>query len=166
VVVSANRSIQGEHPDIVPWLSHKMTDLLVQNQNEVGASGRIPAESVLRYQYERPRWIAMPRGQLARELGVERLIFVDLIEYRLNEPGNQYLWSGLATGTVEVYEADSPAPDEPVFQKSVRVRFPDKDGYGPGDMPGQAVATELGRRFVNRSMWNFFRHEEKYYPDY
>jgi hypothetical protein len=89
-----------------------------------------------------------------------------LVEYRLNEPGNQYLWSGLATGTLDVYEADSPAPDEPAFQKPIRVAFPDKNGLGPNDIPRAGVATELGRRFVDRATWLFFKHEEPYYPKY
>ena len=40
------------------------------------------------------------------------------------------------------------SPDEAAFQKSVRVSFPDKSAIGPGDLPLNVVATELGRRIV------------------
>ena len=181
VVVCADRAIQGEYPDIVVFLTAKITERLVQHQDEVkvtaprssggtdsaiGAAGYVKAEDVLKYQYEHPGWIAMPKSELARALGVERLIWVELVEYRLHEPGNQYLWSGLAAGTVDVYEIDGPAPDEAAFQKSVRVSFPDKSALGPGDLPLNVVATELGRRIVDRVTWLFYRHQEPYYPKY
>jgi hypothetical protein len=166
VAVSASRGIQGEFPDVVPWMTHKSAERLVANQAIIGASSYVPADKVLRYQYENPRWVAMPKGELARALGVQRLIFVELVEYRLSEPGNQYLWAGLATGTVNVYEADGPAPDEIAFQKPIRVGFPDKLGFGPGDIHASVVATALGTRFLDRVTWLFYRHEEPYYPDY
>jgi hypothetical protein len=172
VVVAADRAIQGEHPDLVVWLTAKATERLVMHQDVVGkdeaigAAGFVKAEDVLKYQYEHPGWIAMPKGDLAKALGVERLIYIEVLEYRLNEPGNQYLWSGLAAGNVDIYEADSEAPDEAAFQKSVRVGFPDKSALGPSDLPRAAVATELGRRFVDRVTWVFYRHQEPYYPKY
>ncbi len=166
VVVSADRAIQGEFPDVVPWMTAKISERLVKEQQTVGAAGFVRPEDVLRYQYNNPRWVAMPKGELARELQVDRLIFVELREYRLNEPGNQYLWAGLATGTVDVYEADSPAPDEVAFQKPIAVAFPDKQAQGPNDFSRAIVMTELGRRFVERLSWCFFDHKEPYYPKY
>lgn len=169
VVVVADRVIQSEFPDAVVYLTTQITARLSDPEGahkEIGAEGFIPAKTLLSYLYEHPRWIAMPRGALARELGVDRLIVVELIEYRLNDPGNQYLWAGLATGTVGVIEADSAVPDEFAFEKAVSVRFPDKDNFGPNDMSAQVVATALGQRFVDRCSWLFYKHQEKYYPDY
>jgi hypothetical protein len=131
VVVAADRAIQGEHPDLVVYLTAKTTERLVRHQDVVGkeeaigAAGYVKAEDVLKYQYEHPGWIAMPKGDLAKALGVERLIWIEIVEYRLNEPGNQYLWSGLAAGNVDIFEADGEAPDEAAFSKTLRVGFPD-----------------------------------------
>ncbi len=137
-----------------------------KNQQSIGAAGYIPADRLLKYLYENPRWMSMPRADLAKELGVERLIVVEVMEYRLHDPGNQYLWAGVATGTVGVIEADSKVPDEFSFEKPVKVTFPDKDGYGPNDLPTEAVTTELAHRFVDRVTWMFYLHEEPYYPKY
>lgn len=168
VVVIADRFIQGEHPDVVPYLTAKITTQLSSEkaQQKIGAAGYIPADRLLNYLYEHPRWATMSRGELAKELGVERLIVVELLEYRLNEPGNQYLWEGLATGTVGVCESDGPMPDEFAFEKPIRVAFPDQKGLGPNELPMSAVATELARRFADRSAWLFYTHEEPYYPKY
>ena len=108
----------------------------------------------------------MPRGELAKELGVERLIVVEVIEYRLTEPGNQYLWDGVAAGTVGVIEADTSISDEFAFEKSVRVTFPDKQGYGPSDFSRQELTTALALRFLDRVTWPFYNHQEPYYPKY
>jgi hypothetical protein len=168
VLVIADRYLQADHPSLVPYLTSKISGQMSAKdaQSTLRASGYIPADRLLEYLYEHPRWTAMPRAELAKELGVQRLVIVELQEYRLNDPGNQYIWDGLATGSVGVCEVDGPAPDEFAFEKPIRVAFPDKQGMGPNDLSMQAVATELGRRFVDRASWLFYDHQEKYYPDY
>lgn len=168
VVVIADRIIQAEHPAIVAYITTKITERLAAEKHNatIGATGYISAPDLLKFLYENPRWRSMPRGELAGELGVDRLIVIDLEEYRLNEPGNQYIWAGNAAGAVGVIAADSPNADEFVFEKAVKVKFPDKDGYGPQDMPRAGVATTLANRFIDRAAWLFYSHEEPYYPDY
>ncbi len=55
---------------------------------------------------------------------------VELQEFRLHDPGNQYLWNA-AIGTVGVIESDGLVPENYVFEKIVSVKFPDKQGTGP-----------------------------------
>jgi hypothetical protein len=163
VVVTADRMIQADHPEVVAKLTIDIADQLAR---EAGASGFVPGMSVLEYQYNHPRWVTMPLGQLAKALEVERLVFIDLQEYRLNDPGNPYIWQGVASGLVGVVHADSALPDEFAFQKQIRVKFPDKSGMGPADLPRGAVNTTLVKRFVDRAAWLMYDHEEGYYPDY
>jgi hypothetical protein len=163
VVVSADRMIQADHPEVVARLT---VDIAERLKDRVGATGYVPGQSVLAWQFNQPRWVTMTHEQVAKSLGVERLIVVELTEYRLNDPGNEYVWQGVAAGTVAVVEVDGDYPEEFAFQKALRLRFPDKDGFGPADLPRAAVNTELTRRFVDRATWLFFDHEEKYYPDY
>jgi hypothetical protein len=164
----ADRYIQGDYPQIVPYLTSRITEQLASPaaQQKVAAKGYIPAAPLLNWLYEHPRWTAMSHSSLARELGVDRLIVVELLEYRLNEPGNQYVWAGEATGTIGVCEIDGAAPDEYAFQKPLKITYPDKEGYGPDKLPSEAVATELARRFAERCAWLFYAHEEPYYPKY
>lgn len=163
VLVAADRLIKAEHPGVAEELTIRITERLAEH---AGASGCIPANKLLTYLYNNPRWIAMARGDLARDLGVDRLVIVELTEYRLNEPGNQYLWEGVAAASVGVIESDSPLPDEFVFERTVRVVYPDKQGYGQNDMPADAVASVLIKRFVDRASWLFYTHEEKGKMDY
>lgn len=164
IVVSADRSVQAEHPGLVPRLATQITDRL--SSDEVGALGVVPAARVLQYQYENPRWAALAPIELARTFGVERLVMVEVQEYRLNDPGNQYLWEGVAAAQVSVLEADAPFPDEYAYQQARRVDFPDDRGRGPLDFPREAVTSELSRRLIDRVAWLFALHQEPYYPEY
>ena len=97
---------------------------------------------------------------------VDRLIYIDLYEYTLHEPGNSYLWAGAASGSVAVIEADSPYPDEFAFQLPVGVQFPDQMGFGPAELSKQQVSSVLSNRIIDRASWLFYEHEEDYYPEY
>lgn len=157
VIIAADRAIQADFPDAVARLTITISDRLAQF---AGGSGFVPGQKVLEWQYNNPRWSTLPLGELAAELKVERLVYIDLIDYRLNDPGNAYLWAGLATGNVGVIEADSAIPDDFAFQSQVSVKFPDEDGVGPAELPFAAVNTELCRRFTDRASWLFYTHDE------
>jgi hypothetical protein len=163
VIVSADRSIQADHPDLVILLTREVTRRLAE---QAGASGVFPADEVLAYQYQYPNWVAKTSEELASEFGVDRLITVDVAEYRLSEPGNPYIWAGSAIGTVSVTEADGSTPSLYSFRESVRVGFPDKVGVSPLELPRDAVWLELTKRFVQRATWMFFDHEEKNVLEY
>jgi len=167
VVVTTERSIQAEHPSLIDYLTAQMTARLSDPNSVPVAGGFVPAAQVLKYVYGNPGWTAKPWADVAKELGgVERLVILEVTEFRLNDPGNQYLWEGLAAGTVSVIEADSILADEVAYYKAVAVKFPDKQGFGPNEMSAATVRTELARRLLDRASWLFYSHEEPYYPDY
>jgi hypothetical protein len=163
VVVSCDRAVLADFPTI----TNEVTTRLHNRLREAGAAGsHSNTDELLAYLYNRPGWQTRPLSELAKELKVERLIFVDLQEFRLREPGNTWLWEGVAAGSVNVVEADGAAPDDFAFSRTVRVTFPDDQGTGPAQLSGQVVASELLRRFCERSAWQFFKHEEEYYIKY
>ncbi|MBX3357666.1 MAG: hypothetical protein KF745_04480 [Phycisphaeraceae bacterium] len=161
VVVSADRMIQADFPSIVGDITLTVSRRLADPENDVGASGYVPGVRVLEFQYNNPRWVAMTMPKLAEELGVERLVFIDLSEFRLNDPGNQYLWAALAAGSVHVYEVDGPTPSIAAFSERISVKYPDKEGLGPAQIPGSQIEMALAKRFVDRIGWLFYKHEER-----
>ncbi|MFG0313229.1 MAG: hypothetical protein ACF8LL_03480, partial [Phycisphaerales bacterium] len=157
VVVSADRLIEGNNPGIAARITQRVNDRLIQNAMP---SFAIPSADLLTVLYNTPQWPAMPRGEVADMLGVERLVVVELVEYRLHEPGNKYIWDGSASCVVSVFESDSPFPDDPVYEKAIRVSFPDISGLMRTEIPEAAVNTELANRLTNRIAWLFYTHEE------
>lgn len=167
VVVAADRSIQSDHPSLVDYMTAKVTERLSSGTITPVAGGYVPAADVLRYLYDNPAWTTRPMAEVARGLGgVDRIVFIELTEYQLREPGNTYEWDGVASGTLAVLELDSPTPEQFAFQKSLSVRFPDGKGYGPDQLSASTVMTELARRFVDRATWPLYDHPEPYYPTY
>ena len=157
VVVSADRLIQATEPGLTARITQRVNNRLMQN---AGASFGIPSNDLLAVLYAKPQWHAMQPSEVADILGVERLVWVEVDEYRLTEPGNQYIWAGVASGLVFVYAADGLLPDDPMFEKRIHVEFPDSQGYMQSDIPAGAVTSELSNRFINRVSWLFYDHEE------
>lgn len=159
VIVAADRSIQADHPAIVEVVTNEITRRLVEH---AGASGVVPAADVLRYQFQNPGWVARSPTELQADFGVDRLILVDLQEYTLTDPGNAYIWAGVAGGLVQVLEAgtEQGTAGEFAFKESIRVRFPDEQGTTASSVPASTVQLELTRRFVRRASWLFYDHEE------
>lgn len=163
VVVQTDRLIEASHPGLVAHLTGQITADLAQNTL---ATHVVPPAELLNYLLQHPEWVAQPTSDLAKTLEVDRLVYIDLYEYTLHEPGNSYLWAGSASGSVSVIEADSPYPDEYAYQASISVQYPDQMGFGPAEMTRQQVSSVLSSRFIDRSSWLFYEHQEPYYPDY
>ena len=167
VVVTADRSIQAQHPLLVETIMNRVTQRLSDAKNMPKAAGFVPASTVAAYQYKTPGWTGKSLSELGRQLGnPQRLIFIEVSEFRLHEPGNQYEWNGAASGRVAIAELDSATPDDYAFQKNLAMTFPDKKGVSTTDMPENLITSELLRRIVDRTVWPLVKHEEPYYPKY
>ncbi len=157
VIVAADRAIQADFPSIIPVVTLEMTARL---SKFAGASGVLPATEVLKYQSQHPGWVAKPMNDLAADLGVERVVYVDMQDFSMTDPGNPYIYNGVVSGAVHVIEVESPTPSEFTFGESVRVKYPDASGVSPTQEPRNNVLSELSRRFIERSAWLFYEHEE------
>lgn len=157
VVATGSRMMEADHPGLTARLIQRVNDRLILNANP---SYAIPSADLLTVLFNTPQWPALTRGQVADMLGVERLVVIEIIEYSLHEPGNPYLWDGVASVLVQVFESDSGMPDDPVFEKAIRLTFPDARGFMRTDLPEAAVTSELSNRIVNRVSWLFYDHEE------
>ncbi len=166
-IVAADRGIQGDYPMLMEVVTAKVIERLANPANVPAAGGFVHPRDVLKYVYETPSWSLKVKSEVASALGgVDRVLVVELLEYRLHDPGNPYVWDGLASATVSVYDPSSPTSEIAVFEKTVTVRFPDKRGTGPEDMDISLVNQALTLRLVDRATWLFYSHEEPYYPTY
>ena len=150
-----------EHPSVVSNLS---ANVAVRIRQYVKDATVLPPATVINWQYRTPQWRALPYGEVAKELGVERLVYIDLYEYRLNPTGNSYLWDGVSGGNVGVIEADGLAPDEFVFTTNIVTKFPDKEGIGKESARAEDIERGLLTLFIQRTSWLFYRHIEDKYP--
>ncbi|MBX3381465.1 MAG: hypothetical protein KF805_15325 [Phycisphaeraceae bacterium] len=167
VLVTADRSIEETAPGISATLVARITQMLADPNNDAGTTGVVPPAMVIQYMYDHPGWRAKSMEDLAKDLGnVQRLVFVEVSEFQTKEPGNRYLYDGVAAGSIAVVEADSKLADFYSFERSILVKYPDQQGFRTEEIPEAAVRTELMRRFVDRATWPFITHQEPYYPKY
>lgn len=167
VIVTADRGIHAQFPLLAESLGAKITERLANPANSPRAAGYIPTPDVVRYVSDNPTWAMKDKADLAKALGgVERLIIVEILEYRLHAPGNPYVWDGVGSAAVSVYDPASASPEMPIFERTITVRFPDQQGLGPEEMPATLVNSALMLRVVDRASWLFYSHEEPYYPKY
>jgi hypothetical protein len=94
-----------------------------------GATVSLPGE-VDQFQRNNPYWITTRPGRLIDQLGVDRLVVIDLSEYRTNDPGNANVWRGVIEGVVSVYQADGEDPDNRSFEQTVRAEYPRDSQFG------------------------------------
>jgi len=97
---------------------------------------------VAKFQQDNPAWTVTPYGTLLDRLGVQRLVVVDLADYRLHEPGNIHMWQASAIAHVSVAAADDAHPNNPVYSTTVNVQYPPDQPLGA--LEGNTAGMELG----------------------
>lgn len=163
VVVHADASTLYEYPQVVVNVAANV-GFRIQREVE-GVSVLAPA-TVIQWQYATPAWSTLPYGDIADELGVDRVVFIDIYEFRLNPPGNQYMWEGVAAGTVGVIERESADRDMFAASFDVRTQFPLASEPIPREAAtAQAMLQGVMTKFVQKSAWLFYTHLEDKYPD-
>ncbi|MFA9479048.1 hypothetical protein ACERK3_12215 [Phycisphaerales bacterium AB-hyl4] len=116
---------------------------------------------VISFQHDNPYWSTGRYTEIFEKLDVDRLVIVDLMDYRLHEPGNMHIYQGLLSGTVMVVEADARDPDQPRYSTTVRVEYPENSTIGavstnPGAIQGELITRfglETGRLFHDHEVW-------------
>jgi hypothetical protein len=106
----------------------------------------------------------MPPGEVAMELDVERVVMIDIYEYRLNPPGNAWLWEGVAAANVTIIESDGIDPDAPAEEFNVSVGFPEDEGISRDMATANDIELGLQKLFVDKVAWLFYDHIEAKYP--
>lgn len=162
VVVSVDMQLLYEDPS----LAAKIADGVARRiEREVDGARLVPAGTVLAWQYRTPHWEALPYGDIANQLNVDRVVYVDLYEYRLNPPGSSYEWEGVAAANVGVIERGGVLAD--VFADSFHViaNFPKEKYITRESANRQTIEFGLQSEFIRRVAWLFHEHEVPKYPD-
>ena len=159
VVVDAQRDIYMTSPQIVGAI---LTEVHARLEQNAGAERIVSPQQVQTIMYDEPDLLDRTFDEVAARFNVTRLVVIQLEEFRLSEFGNQYVWNGYAAGNLMVIEADSFMEDDVRLERYVKVEYPDQPNVTIDEMPAQIVASELLRRFANRTSWFFYDHRERY----
>jgi len=162
VLVDAGLDILYDHPNVIIAITGGVAARIGAN---VPNTRILRPDEIIAWQWRTPEWNAMPYGQMAETLGVDRVVFIDLHEYRLNPPGNRWLWEGVCSATVGIIERDNADPDSFVDTFLVRGEFPTVAGVDRGSASANQIETGVLSEFIKETAWLFYRHERPKYPD-
>ena len=162
VVIQCEPSILYEHPSVSGTVAMNVSNRIQQN---VTGAKVLDYRQVMQWQYQTPSWSMLPYGEIASELGVERVVFVEIYEFRLNPSGNRYLWDGACSGTVGIIERDGWDTDAFAKTWDIAAKFPDIQGVGRESATESSIQMGVLAKFVNEVSWLFYRHIEDKYPD-
>ncbi|MFG0330265.1 MAG: hypothetical protein ACF8PN_10240 [Phycisphaerales bacterium] len=156
VLVDAPMDIYYEFPGITSTLT-----LLISNGIIEYCPGSLvpPTEEVIAFQYNNVYWATMDYAELCAELRTERIVIIDLIEYRLQAPGNSYLWDGRISADVHVIEADSFDPSSFAYSKRVLSLFPGIEGVSRESASQAQIAQGLQIKFAQKVVRLFHDHK-------
>ena len=118
VVVSTYDHTQFNHPEARGLITNEIVRRIVANVP--GARVSDPKE-VLAWQEQNAYWAARPPSMLVRQLDVDRLVLVEIGEYRTHEPGDRHVLRGVISATVNIASADAADADnfDASFTKNV-----------------------------------------------
>jgi hypothetical protein len=162
VVVQADYATMFEHPEVVVNVS---SGVAVRTARWAPNVHVLDPQRVLNWQLRTPQWNAMPYGQIAEQLNVDRVVYIDILEYRLNPPGNRYLWEGEAVARVGIIERDGPDPDAFADTFDVQGKFPNISGVSRESADEAAIRRGLQEVFVKNIAFLFHYHFEPKHPD-
>jgi len=162
VLVQLDYATMFEHPNLVTMLTAGITTRIARF---VEGAQMLDPQQVLEWQARNPQWNALPLGDLPKMLTVDRVVFVDVLEYRLNPPGNRWLWEGVAVSRVGIIERGGLDPDSFAESFDISAKFPNIEAV-PREAANQAqMEAGLLSEFVKRNAWLFHYHLEPKHPD-
>lgn len=162
VVVQCDPSILYEHPSVSGTVSMNVSRRISEH---VPGARVLDYRHVMQWQYQTPSWSMLPYGEIATELGVERVVFIEVYEFRLHPAGNRYLWDGACASSVGIIEGDGWDTDAFAKTWEITVKFPDIQGVGRESASESSIQMGVLAKFVDEVSWLFYRHVEDKYPD-
>ena len=162
VLVDADAATIYEHPTVVQNIAGGVSQRIAR---DVVGTRVLPSSAVINWQYRTPQWNSLPYGELAEQLNVDRVVMITLVEYRLNPPGNRYLWEGVCVGRVGIVERGGLDPDSFAQTFDVSAKYPNLAGVGRESATAEQIEFALLAEYIKKASWLFHLHEEPKYPD-
>ncbi len=162
VLVELDMTTRYEHPDIEMTIATRVAQLIQRNVQGVRVVSPLV---VAEWRYRTPQWSSLSYGEMTKLLNVDRIVHVDVYEYRLHPPGNQWLWEGVCAANVGIAERDGFDPDSFADVFPVEAKFPEIEGLSRESASAANIQAGLLKQFTRNAAWLFYRHLEPKYPD-
>ena len=123
VIVAVSDHTHFRHPGLQRQLAREISRRIQLNLPD---SQVMNPDTIVLWQADNEFWTARRPSVLLDALRVERLVMVEVGEFRLSDTGDTNIKRGVISANVNVVEDDAPDPDNFGFTQSLRVAFPDE----------------------------------------
>lgn len=158
VLVAAPDAALARQPDLAAHLATAVTSAIAR-QLPAGRVQIVDPGISIGYQQRNPFWPLQPADVLYESLGADRLLIIDLGDYRLRDPDHNYLWLGMSSAHVSVYEAESSDPANPRFAATITAQYPEDTAIGLVQSQPQTIAAGLNQMLARNIARLFHDHE-------
>ncbi len=156
VMVAADGHMLHSYPDAPLHLTRTITSRIAGHVP--GVTTTIP-DQIAKFQEANPYWMNMRYGELAKKMGVDKIVLIDLVEYQTHEPGNAHIWQGLITANIGVIDAHAQDPDNFAYYNTVTVRFPEASDIGVIDADNETIQLGMVLLFARKGGGLFYDHQ-------
>lgn len=162
VIVNTDLSTLYEYPQVARQIA---AGISLNIQRAIPSARVMNPDKVIAWQFNTAQWSAMPYGDLAARLQVDRIVYVDMYEYRLHPPGNSWIYEGVCAATIGVIERDNFDPDSFAHAMSTITTFPDLRNLTRDEATPERVQLGLLAKFIQDTSRLFYEHIRPKYPD-
>ncbi len=127
VVVAADEALLRTYPQAPLSVNQSVTRAL---KGVVPTATVMDPRKVNDFQIDNPYWNTFKNSELIKRLDVDRIVYIDLIEYTTHEPGNANVWRGSVVANVQVIARDVENPDNYVYTDTVKALYPSASKVG------------------------------------
>lgn len=156
VLVSASDHTMFHHPRAIEELCTILTSRLT---NDIEGLRPTSPQQIVRFQQENPYWVTETYGSLARRLDVDRIVYVEVVEYGTTQPGNRHVYQGVVAANISVTEADGADPNNPAFSQTVKAMFPPDRPLGLLEADEESIKLGMHSLFVQQVARLFHDHK-------
>lgn len=157
VMVDVDPTVMYRHPLAQAEIATVISEGIAEHVGDVTVRD---AEEIIRFQQRNLYWNTSPYADLMERLEVDRLVLVELVDYRLHEPGNANIWRGLITANVGIAEADARRPNDFAYATTVSVKYPPNREVGVLNADQRTIRLATLDLFSRATVGKFYEHEE------
>lgn len=155
VVIMAGPDVQFEHPhaqtNLAIWIAHAIS----QNVKPIRFIDQEKVDTLMK---ENIDWFELPIEDIAKLLEVDRILYLDLIRYTMEEEHSVNLLRGNIIADVRVYDIGKD-PEKPSYQTEIQVTFPEHSPLPLSDRTMQKVQRQTMAIFADKLAKKFYNHK-------
>ena len=156
IVVATGPGVDFEYPEA------KLNVALataVTVRGEINDVEFVEQEKVERFQMVNLDWPAMSMSEIAKQLNVDRILYIDLYQFTLYEQRSVQLLRGRVRATLQIYETDSPFPNRVVYQSEIATLYPEHGPVPSSPAAMHKLQTETIIIFAQTLARKFYDHK-------